>query len=330
MASVYPEERGSLKEATSKVRLTVRGKVGEVLWIDDKTEFKKRLDCGHLLVLAPLEANLSCEVNVTIGNVSFPVKLMEHQILATDEWINKVLGLKPWVSNLKGDSDREVFETVSPFLGKKGSYEGVRRHDRGPIEKELKCGKKAGMENRADQSNGVAQISNSYVRNSPSVQEVPETQFTNNHGIDIIVDLRNHGLEKEGHAGGREETNVEVMSEKEEKDSRQPKILQNSTTNIATGFPQLSLYKGSDKWWRAGSWNGQRWSGVLEMAFDPVTNYNFVNNQNEVSIMYGVTDPSILSRMVVNESGMPQCFTWSRREIRWIGFWSSLKEQCDY
>ncbi|KAK1557654.1 hypothetical protein Q3G72_028821 [Acer saccharum] len=66
------------------------------------------------------------------------------------------------------------------------------------------------------------------------------------------------------------------------------------------------------------------------MAFDPVTNYIFVNNQNEVSIMYGVTDPSILSRMVVNESGMPQCFTWSRRENKWFRFWSALKEQCDY
>ncbi|KAK0576328.1 hypothetical protein LWI29_015504 [Acer saccharum] len=312
-------------------------KVGEVLWIDVKTEFKKRLDCGRLLVLAPLEAHLSCEINVTMGNVSFPVKLVEHQIPTTDEWINKVLVLKPWFSNLKGDSDKEVFEMVSPFLGKKGSYEGVCRHDRGrasgtekgvgksndmmdcrkavrefsssskmerkevsgdrgfsdkgkgrwsqrlkptskqprvagavkidkkrvystessqegldssdlgfssdfgpgpnymfhrgecskkrsekrksasgpgdgpymldynkverirskwvfrdskfysggvdnvgPTKKELKCGKKAGMENKADQSNGVAQFSDSYVRNSSSVQEVLETQFTNN------------------------------------------------------------------------------------------------------------------------------------------------------
>ncbi|KAK1588178.1 hypothetical protein Q3G72_020531 [Acer saccharum] len=89
--------------------------------------------------------------------------------------------------------------------------------------KVLKCGKKAGMENRADQINGVAQISDSYVRISPSVQEVPEMQFTNNQGIDIIVDLRDRGMEKDDHAGGREETSEEVMSKKEEEDCRQPR-----------------------------------------------------------------------------------------------------------
>ncbi|KAK1583342.1 hypothetical protein Q3G72_022907 [Acer saccharum] len=104
--------------------------------------------------------------------------------------------------------------------------------------KVLKCGKKAGMENRADQINGVAQISDSYVRISPSIQEVPETQFTNNQGIDIIVDLRDRGMEKDDHAGGREETSEKVMSKKEEEDCRQPRHQQNSATNIARVHPE--------------------------------------------------------------------------------------------
>ncbi|KAK2644306.1 hypothetical protein Ddye_019501 [Dipteronia dyeriana] len=96
------------------------------------------------------------------------------------------------------------------------------------------------------------------------------------------------------------------------------------------GFPQLSLYKGSDKWWRTGSWTGQRWSGVPEMTRNYIFNVSFVDNEDAISIMYGVTDPSILTRMVVNESGMQQRFTWNRRENSWIGFWSAPKEQCDY
>ncbi|KAH7569055.1 hypothetical protein JRO89_XS06G0095400 [Xanthoceras sorbifolium] len=97
-----------------------------------------------------------------------------------------------------------------------------------------------------------------------------------------------------------------------------------------SGFPQLSLYKGSVKWWRTGSWTGKKWTGVPEMTRNYIFNVTFVNNEDEVSIMYGVTDPSILTRMIVNESGIEQRFTWNNRENRWIGFWSAPKEQCDY
>ncbi|XP_031276710.1 G-type lectin S-receptor-like serine/threonine-protein kinase At1g11410 [Pistacia vera] len=97
-----------------------------------------------------------------------------------------------------------------------------------------------------------------------------------------------------------------------------------------TGFPQLSLYKGTTKWWRSGSWTGQRWSGVPEMTSNYIFNVTFVNNQDEASIVYTVTKPSVTTRMIVNESGFVQRFTWSNADRRWIGFWSSPKEQCDY
>ncbi|KAL5774698.1 hypothetical protein ACOSP7_012255 [Xanthoceras sorbifolium] len=76
-----------------------------------------------------------------------------------------------------------------------------------------------------------------------------------------------------------------------------------------SGFTQLSLYKGSVKWWRSGSWTGQRWTGVPEMTHNYIFNVTFVNNKDEVSIMYGVTDLSVLTRMIVNKSGIVQRFT---------------------
>ncbi|CAN1326833.1 G-type lectin S-receptor-like serine/threonine-protein kinase At4g27290 [Linum perenne] len=88
-----------------------------------------------------------------------------------------------------------------------------------------------------------------------------------------------------------------------------------------TGFPQLFLYKNhSVPLWRVGPWTGVRWSGVPEI---------YVNNDNEVSIMYGVTDASILSRMYVDESGMVKRATWSDHDRHWIEFWYAPKEQCD-
>ncbi|KAK2644307.1 hypothetical protein Ddye_019502 [Dipteronia dyeriana] len=96
-----------------------------------------------------------------------------------------------------------------------------------------------------------------------------------------------------------------------------------------TGFPQLSLYKGSSKWWRLGSWTGKRWNGVPEMTVDPVSNYNFVNNRDEVSIVFSVNDSSVITRMIVNGSGHVQRFTWKNREKIWT--WTAPNSlPCDY
>ncbi|XP_057997513.1 LOW QUALITY PROTEIN: G-type lectin S-receptor-like serine/threonine-protein kinase RKS1 [Hevea brasiliensis] len=96
-----------------------------------------------------------------------------------------------------------------------------------------------------------------------------------------------------------------------------------------SGVPQLFLYKGSVRWWRGGPWTGERWSGVPEMTRNYIFNVSFVNNKGEVSIAYGLTNPSLVSRMMFNESGNVQRATWNQRDHRWIGFWSAPKEQCD-
>jgi hypothetical protein len=93
------------------------------------------------------------------------------------------------------------------------------------------------------------------------------------------------------------------------------------------GYPQLFLIKGGTPSWRAGPWTGQRWSGVPEMINNFIFNVSYVNNQDEVSIVYGVTDPRIFTRMVLNESGIIARSTW--REGRWFEFWFAPKEPCD-
>ncbi|XP_024158567.1 G-type lectin S-receptor-like serine/threonine-protein kinase RKS1 isoform X2 [Rosa chinensis] len=95
------------------------------------------------------------------------------------------------------------------------------------------------------------------------------------------------------------------------------------------GFPQLFLYKGRAPWWRAGSWIGHRWSGVPEMTPNFIFNVSFLNNQDELSIMYGITDDSIFSRMVLNESGIVERSTWHDQVHQWIKFWSAPVELCD-
>ncbi|KAF8031430.1 hypothetical protein BT93_D0593 [Corymbia citriodora subsp. variegata] len=97
-----------------------------------------------------------------------------------------------------------------------------------------------------------------------------------------------------------------------------------------TGYAQLFLYKDGDPYWRAGSWTGDRWSGIPEMTHAFIFNVSFVNDPDEVSIMYGIVNPSIITRMVVNELGSLRRSTWHNRDQRWIEFWFAPKDQCDY
>ncbi|KAH9796622.1 G-type lectin S-receptor-like serine/threonine-protein kinase RKS1 [Citrus sinensis] len=85
------------------------------------------------------------------------------------------------------------------------------------------------------------------------------------------------------------------------------------------GFPQLFLYKGEAKWWRVGSWTGKNF-----------LNATYIDNEDEVSMAYSVTDPSMLTRIVVNESGNEQRLTWSNQENRWIEYFAPPKEPCDF
>ncbi|XP_021820454.1 G-type lectin S-receptor-like serine/threonine-protein kinase At1g11410 isoform X4 [Prunus avium] len=93
-----------------------------------------------------------------------------------------------------------------------------------------------------------------------------------------------------------------------------------------SGFPQLFLYKDHAPRWRAGApgaWSGERWSGVAKM------NVTFVNNQDELSVVFTITDESIFSRMVLDELGIVERSTWHNQVHQWVKFWSAPEEQCD-
>ncbi|XP_059441527.1 G-type lectin S-receptor-like serine/threonine-protein kinase RKS1 isoform X2 [Corylus avellana] len=93
------------------------------------------------------------------------------------------------------------------------------------------------------------------------------------------------------------------------------------------GYPQFLLNKGATPWWRAGPWTGERFNGLPEMNHSPIIKASYVNNQDEVTLMYNVTDPGVFTRLVLNESGIVNRFTWV--EATWFVVWSDPKEPCD-
>jgi len=55
-----------------------------------------------------------------------------------------------------------------------------------------------------------------------------------------------------------------------------------------------------------------------------------VNNDDELTcIMWGVRNRSIFSRLVVDEPGSVQRFTWHEKIAKWDVFWCAPTDQCD-
>ncbi|KAL8198044.1 hypothetical protein R6Q57_028689 [Mikania cordata] len=95
------------------------------------------------------------------------------------------------------------------------------------------------------------------------------------------------------------------------------------------GSPQSFLYKGVTRVWRTGSWTGHGWSGVPAMTQNYIFNVSYINNNDEVVVVYLIRNTSIFSRLVVNESGTVERLTWHEADQKWVGFWSAPKDECD-
>ena len=97
-----------------------------------------------------------------------------------------------------------------------------------------------------------------------------------------------------------------------------------------TGKPQLFLYNKNIPWWRGGSWNGELFMGIPNMKRDMLTfNVSYVEDDNHAALSYSMYDKSIISRIVVQQSGFFQTFTWDYQKTQWNRYWSEPTDQCD-
>ncbi|KAK4588043.1 hypothetical protein RGQ29_019149 [Quercus rubra] len=93
-----------------------------------------------------------------------------------------------------------------------------------------------------------------------------------------------------------------------------------------TGFPELLLYEGSTPYYRASPrpWN----TPVAEPSLGFTS--NFVNNEDEISYFSSLDDPSIVTRCVVDSSGLLQQITWNDGDRQWKQVWSTPKLYDNY
>jgi len=95
--------------------------------------------------------------------------------------------------------------------------------------------------------------------------------------------------------------------------------------------PQLFMYNHDFPWWRGGHWNGAILVGAPNMKRDmAILNVSFVeDDDNYVTISYNMFDKSVIARIVVQQSGFFQIFTWNNQKSQWNRFWSEPTNQCD-
>lgn len=95
-------------------------------------------------------------------------------------------------------------------------------------------------------------------------------------------------------------------------------------------YPQNVILKGKRKYFREGSWNGLRFSGAPELKSNPLFDYKFVSNQEEVYYMYQLRNKSVITRLVLNETTSSRLrYVWVEAEQSWKIYISVPRDYCD-
>ncbi|PON82256.1 S-locus glycoprotein, partial [Trema orientale] len=97
----------------------------------------------------------------------------------------------------------------------------------------------------------------------------------------------------------------------------------------SNALPEIYILQGTEKHYRAGPWNGLRFSGVPEMSNNQFYDFYYVYNVDEVYFRYKVK-MSLLSRFVLNQTTRNrQQLVWMNQSQNWRVFTFAPENDCD-
>ncbi|KAK1379905.1 Receptor-like serine/threonine-protein kinase [Heracleum sosnowskyi] len=96
------------------------------------------------------------------------------------------------------------------------------------------------------------------------------------------------------------------------------------------GFPQLIMRKGSAIDFRAGTWNGVRFSGSPNVKPNRIYHIDFVSSKKELYYQYEVLDASIPTRKIIDPLGKSQTWMWIEQSQTWQLYLTAQKDECDH
>ncbi|TXG67288.1 hypothetical protein EZV62_008563 [Acer yangbiense] len=84
------------------------------------------------------------------------------------------------------------------------------------------------------------------------------------------------------------------------------------------GNPEIFMWKGSNKFYRDGPWNGITFSGSPDLSHNSIVELNFVNNEDELFYTFNLVDKSMFSIIVMNITRyLRERLTWSETTQNW-------------
>lgn len=95
-----------------------------------------------------------------------------------------------------------------------------------------------------------------------------------------------------------------------------------------TGYPQDVFRKGPILQYRAGPWNGLRFSGSPNSSQSPLYKIDLVYNKKEVYVTSS-QDSKFISRFVLNQTGFAQRWTWADTTQEWVLYLTVPNDKCD-
>ncbi|KAL3508598.1 hypothetical protein ACH5RR_027999 [Cinchona calisaya] len=98
--------------------------------------------------------------------------------------------------------------------------------------------------------------------------------------------------------------------------------------NTFTGLPQFVLRKGLQEKFRSGPWNGQRFSGS-SVKNNTITTPSFVYDNQEVYYTFELRNSLVLSRVIMNESGLIQRSLLNEGSSDWSIMYTLPYDKCD-
>ncbi|KAK8527317.1 hypothetical protein V6N12_054535 [Hibiscus sabdariffa] len=96
------------------------------------------------------------------------------------------------------------------------------------------------------------------------------------------------------------------------------------------GSPEIVLWKGLQKSSRSGLWNGNAFTGSPNYRSNPIFDYYFVSNENEVYYTYFLRNNSVKFRDVMNQTEIEsQRYTWDPETQIWQLLITIPVDYCD-
>ncbi|WCJ42961.1 S-locus lectin protein kinase family protein [Euphorbia peplus] len=89
-----------------------------------------------------------------------------------------------------------------------------------------------------------------------------------------------------------------------------------------TGSPQIFLHNGTRPYWRTRPWP---WKPFPDVVF-----IDFINNAEEIYHNFSVHDPSLISRVLLDDTGFLKAMIWNKNESEWKLFFTLPRDRCDY